>query len=153
MMWGCIASDGPKECFVFDKGSINGEVYRTKIIPLINRIVQQHQEESLFRQRPIVMQDNASIHRARETLALISQLGFDVMSWPANSPDLNLIENVWSLLKHRIGLHFPTTREEVVNAIQIEWKSLTSSDIARVCQTMRRRCEVVIDARGGHTKW
>ena len=94
MIWGCIASDGPKECFVLDKGSINGEVYRTKIIPLVNQIVQRHQEESLFQQRPIVMQDDASIHRARETLTLIGQLGLDIMSWPANSPDLNPIESV-----------------------------------------------------------
>ena len=35
MIWGCIALDGPKECVIFEKGSINGEVYRTKIVPII----------------------------------------------------------------------------------------------------------------------
>ena len=75
------------------------------------------------------------------------------MSWPANSPDLNPIENIWSLLKHRIGKHFPTTRDEVITAIQTEWSQLTASDISRACQSMRERCQAVIDANGGHTRW
>lgn len=40
MLWGCIAADSPKQCFVFDKGSINREVYRTQVVPLISSIAQ-----------------------------------------------------------------------------------------------------------------
>jgi transposase len=140
MIWGCIASDGPKGCVIFDKGSINGARYRVEILPRIHQIVQSHLDSSLFQQQPVVMQDNASIHKARETIASFHQLGIQLMEWPANSPDLNPIENLWSLLKYRIGYHFPTTREEVEAAVQLEWSRLTIADIAKICQSMRQRC-------------
>lgn len=153
MIWGCIGSDGPKQCFVFDQGSINGEVYRSQVVPLISSIAQQHQRDSLFQQSAVVMQDNASIHKAIATLELFKQLDIELLCWPANSPDLNPIENIWCLLKHRIGRHFPTTKETVMAAIRLEWSQLTSSDISRACQSMRERCQAVIDANGGHTRW
>ena len=153
IIWGCIAADGPQRCVIFDKGSVNGEVYRARIVPLIHEIAQSHQQGSIFQQQSIVMQDNASIHKAHLTIALFQQLGIELLIWPANSPDLNPIENLWSLLKHRIGLHFPRTREQVEIAVQLEWSRLTTADITKACQSMRQRCQAVIDARGGHTRW
>jgi hypothetical protein len=94
------------------------------------------------------MQDNASIHNAKATITLFQSIEIDLMQWPANSPDLNPIENVWSILKDRIGRHCPTTRKEAIQAIQIEWSCLTSADISRCCQSMRERCQAVIDAQG-----
>ena len=153
MIWGCISAEGPKSCIVFDAGKVNGDTYRRDIVPVLQEIAQAHPDESLFRQAAIIMQDNASIHKARKTIALFERLGITLMDWPANSPDLNPIKNIWSLLKERVGRHFPTTRDQVVAAIQLEWSRLTIADVATVCQSMRARCKAVIDAEGGHTRW
>jgi transposase len=153
MVWGCISPEGLHKLHVFDKGSVDGKRYREEIVPLIQQAVNEQQTGSLFQQQTQVMQDNARIHTAKATLALFKDSSLALMEWPANSPDLNPIENLWSLLKHRVGLHFPTTREEVIAAIQAEWANLSTSDIARCCQSMRERCQAVIDANGGHTKW
>lgn len=99
------------------------------------------------------MQDNAPIHKAYKTMDLFDEMGIQVMKWPANSLDLNPIENIWALLKWRIGKHFPTTREAVIIAIQLEWSRLTAADCSRACQSMRQRCQAVINAKGGHTRW
>jgi len=62
------------------------------------------------------MEDGASVHTARDTRALhqlYSGLHLLHMNWPANSPDLNPIENVWRMLKHRLQKRFPKTAEQV----------------------------------------
>ena len=153
MVWGCISPEGLHKLHIFDQGSVNGQRYREEVVPLIQQAAIEQQAGSIFQQQTQVMQDNARIHTARATLALFRDTSLVLMEWPANSPDLNPIENIWSLLKHRVGLHFPTTREAVVTAIQAEWAKLSASDIARCCQSMRQRCQAVIDAQGGHTKW
>lgn len=99
------------------------------------------------------MQDNAPIHKAFEIIAAFERSGLKILEWPANSPDLNPIENIWAILKFRVVEHFPTTREAVIQAIQLEWANLTVADCAKACQSMRRRCQAVINADGGHTRW
>jgi len=128
-----------------DAGSINGDIYRKKVVPFIQKAAYK-QQKGIFGQPSVVMQDNAIIHTARATITLF-------LDKPANSPDLNPTENIWTLLKHRIGLHFPTTRTAVIEAVQLERSRLTVADISRACQSMRQRCQAVIDAEGGHTKW
>ena len=75
------------------------------------------------------------------------------MIWPANSPDLNPIENVWRLLKYRVGKRFPHTDAEVRQYIEEEWAKLELSDFKKYIENMQERCQAVIDAKGGHTKW
>ena len=56
---------------MFKKGSVNSDVYRIRIIPIINAIISKHIDDLIFRQQPLIMQDNASIHKARQTVALL----------------------------------------------------------------------------------
>ena len=79
--------------------------------------------------------------------------GFSKMEWPANSPDLNPIENVWRILKYRIGKRFPKTLDELRQYLIEEWDKLELKDFVHYIREMPERCQAVIDAKGGHTKW
>ena len=44
--------------------------------------------------------------------------------WPANSPDLNLIENVWRILKSRVKLYHSMDYKQLRKAIELEWNAI-----------------------------
>jgi hypothetical protein len=44
----------------------------------------------------IFQQDNASIHMSGHSLVWFAEKNIPLLDWPARSPDLNPIENLWA---------------------------------------------------------
>jgi hypothetical protein len=50
----------------------------------------------------VFQQDNAPIHSSRMTKVFFAEQSIEVLDWPARSPDLNPIENLWATMALRV---------------------------------------------------
>lgn len=100
-------------------------------------------------------QDNASIHTSRETRQFFEEMELNVIDWPARSPDLNPIENVWNLLSAKVyqnGRQYESVAD-LKEAIKREWETITVAELKNLVDSMNRRCFEVIRLGGGKTHY
>ncbi len=87
----------------------------------------------------IFQQDLAPAHTAKGTKSWLNDHGVTVLDWPANSPDLNPIENLWGIVK----------RKMIEATIKATWASITPEQCHGLIASMPRRIDAVIHAKGG----
>ena len=116
---------------------MNAQNYRDNVlVPIVVPIANE------MRPNFILMHDNARPHRARIITTFLQDHQIDCMEWPAMSPDLNPIENIWAILGTRVRNHDPpiSTVPELTRALQREWTNIDQVVIRNTVLTMRRRC-------------
>jgi hypothetical protein len=76
------------------------------------------------------------------------------MIWPAQSPDLNPIEQVWDLLATKVHkMNSRLTAKNMMANLTEAWNSITKEVLRSYIDTMQARCQAVIKAKGGHTRY
>ena len=72
-----------------------------KYIELLNDVL-IHLEDNSLGNNWIFQQDNAAIHKSKATKSFLSSRNIPVLDWPACSPHLNRIENLWAILSDQV---------------------------------------------------
>jgi DDE superfamily endonuclease len=82
-------------------------------------------------------------------------VGWGPRVWPASSPDLNPIENLWHILRSNIRKRKPLalTKAQLIVALKEEWVKLDMDLVNYLCDSMPRRLAAVIESKGGSTKY
>ncbi|GFV46148.1 transposable element Tcb1 transposase [Trichonephila clavipes] len=100
----------------------------------------------------LFMDDNAPCHRTVAAEQLLESEDIERMDWPAQSPDLNPIEQVWDFLGRRLAARTlpPVTIRELRLALQDEWAAMPQQLIDTLILSRGRRCENCLAVRVDH---
>ncbi len=95
----------------------------------------------------------APAHSAKTTSKWFADHDITVLDWPANSPDLNPIKNLWGIVKRKISNTRPNNTDELKAAIKAAWASIMPQQCHRLIASMPRYIEAVISAKGAPIKY
>ncbi len=101
----------------------------------------------------IFQQDLAPAHTAKGTKSWFNDHGVTVLDWPANSPDLNPIDNIWGIVKRKTRDTRPNNADELKATVKETWASIPPQQCHKLITSMPRRIEAVIKAKGAPTKY
>ncbi len=148
MVWGAMSSAGVGPlCFLRSK--VNTAVYQEVLEHFMLPAADQLYGDADF----IFQQDLAPAHSAKATSTWFKDHGIPVLNWPANSPDLNPIENLWGIVKRKMRYARPNNAEELKATIRATWALITPEQCHRLIDSMPRHIAAVIQAKGAPTKY
>jgi len=142
MCWGGVSTR-----FKSDLAIVEGSMDSNRYIETLKTHFLNKKSKSAIK-KMIFQQDGASCHTSKATRDFLASTGLTVLSWPANSPDLNPIENIWAILKQNVEKRGAKTKKELIDVVREEWNALDMELIRRTINSMETRVSQVI-ARSG----
>ena len=73
--------------------------------------------------------------------------------WPLQSPDLNIMEGVWAILKENVKKRNPLNKEDLWKVTKEEFDAIPNEKIETLFNSLPRRIKAVGTVRGGTTKY
>ncbi|GFX04694.1 transposable element Tcb2 transposase [Trichonephila clavipes] len=132
MVWAGIMI-GRTRLHVVANGTMTGQRY-------IDEVLLPHVR--LFRgavgDKFVFMDDNATCHRTFAVQDCLDSEGIQRLVWPARSPDLNPIKNVWDALGRQVDgrNYLPTNKNTLIRALTEEWDKLPQQLLDNVVQSL-----------------
>jgi hypothetical protein len=150
MIWGAIGHNFKSSLHVVH-GNINGDYYLNRIIfgNFANEAIEAYGRMEDGRPAFIFQHDNARPHIRRDVIAAIENTGIQILKpWPAYSPDLNVIERIWAIMKRRVEIENPQSASDLEDTVQRVWDNLGVDLINSLVAEMPRRLVQVIANEG-----
>lgn len=130
MVWGCFSYCGVGPIY-----RIPGIMDQYGYIEILEDVMLPYAEDEMPL-KWVFQQDNDPKHTSKRAKSWFQAKKIDVMEWPAQSPDINPIENLWGDIKNAVHEAKPTNAAELWNVVQLAWARIPVE-----------RCQKLVDSK------
>lgn len=147
MVWGCFRHGkiGPLHL-------IEQIMDRFVYLDILNEVLLPHVREGKLSDW-IFQQDNDPKHTSGVVKDFFTEKNIRLLEWPSQSPDLNPIEHLWEELQRRCKGLKATNKAKKFEQLQKIWYEIPDEILSNLIESMPRRCQAAIDAKGFATKY
>ena len=155
MVWGCFSAAG-----VASLVRVENTMDRWKYLDILQNLMIP---SALRLVGPdfVFQQDNAPVHTALAVKSFLQNPqdygypfgNFTTLEWPAQSPDLSPIENLWEMMDLEVHSRPIHSIGDLFDCIVTAWEHFQQDVCRKLVDTMQNRLREVIQRRGGHTHY
>jgi len=149
MVWAGFGYAGKSPlCFIPTR--TNAEIY----IELLETVLIEFAGD-IYGDEWIFQQDNAPIYTARKTKDFRAASKKPLLQWPAISPDLNPIEDLWGILSNKVyknDRQFDTVKI-LKKALIKEWDQINTTTLQNLTTSMPNRINKIFIKKGKHINY
>lgn len=144
LVWGSMSSNGAGKLAFID-GIMDSVEYC--------RILAENLDDSVelcgLADDFIFQQDNDPKHKSKFTKNYFDANDITPMFWPAQSPDLNPIENLWSFVEIELRKRIIKSVRDLKENIMDIWINIDKNFTKKLVNSMPKRVECLMRAKGG----
>ncbi|GFX31428.1 transposable element Tcb2 transposase [Trichonephila clavipes] len=142
LVWGCMSAGGVGE-LVFIGGIMDKMVY----LEILKNNLQKSAVNVGLGSNFIFQQANDPKHTVKIVKLYVLYHCKKELHTPPQSPDLNVIENLWPQLEKSVHEHTITSKEVLKNVLKEEWTQITVETTKKIVKSMPKRLQAVIKAK------
>lgn len=148
MVWGCFSYYGVGNLVFLEKGvAMNAERYLDLLFDNLEECYDKCNAETF-------MQDGAPCHTSKHVKEWLNNCAIEYFTdWPGNSPDLNPIENLWSIMKKKVQCMDTSSVPKLKAALVQVWQEFPLEQLQSLADSVPRRFMEVIKKKGNTTKY
>ena len=148
MIWGCVSGFGVGNLAEIST-RMTGSVY---VKTLSDNLLESAQNMGIA-DNFIFQQDNDPKHTSNIAKGWFADNNIEKLEWPPQSPDLSYIENLWDFVDRKVHSNKFKSLQDFRKSISETWKNIPQEVIDKHIDSIPRRLEAVIRAKGGNTDY
>lgn len=148
MVWGCMAAAGVGN-IVFIESTMD----KMQFLDILKNNLKPSAIKLGLSDKFWYQQDNDPKHTAGIVKLWLLYNTPKQLKTPPQSPDINPIEHLWSVLERKIRQFPITNKERLKSVISTEWEKISADVTKKLVDSMPRRLEAIIKAKGYPTKY
>jgi hypothetical protein len=151
MKWGCLCRNGGRDSLYFlpppPKTTMNGGRFMAMLKEKLVFWMDHHKATHY-------LDNGAPCHKSKKVMEFLKGQKFSLIDWLGNLPDLNPIENLWSIIKGKIK-----TKENIaalpqfIKAIKEIWVTLPKPLMVKLAHSMQTRIQKCLENVSQMTKY